>query len=294
MADIDSIYEGQIWRPPSEAYSLILQATVGCSWNRCTFCMAYRDKTFRIKSQSEIRRDVETVLPAYRDVERIFLADGNALLIPTDDLVSILELLYSSFPKLKRVTLYGGPQDIRDKTHDELIRLRDAGLGMVYLGLESGSRKVLKKVRKGAGPEMMVRAGQKMKRVGIPLSAIVILGLGGQELSREHAEQTGKVLTRMQPAYIGCLTLMIYKGCEIEKEQNEGRLTLLEPHQVFDELEIMVENLLFSDETVFRANHASNYQPLRATLPAQKDRLLEKIRSLRESGQFKPEFMRAL
>ena len=154
------IYEGSIYRPPSEAYSLILQATIGCSWNRCTFCVAFQEKEFRAKSLAELERDVDIVYPHHKETTRIFLADGNALCLPTDELEAMLRMLYRRFKRLERVTIYGGPLDIRLKSVDELARLKEAGLTMVYFGLESGSDEVLKRIKKGAKAELMIETGQ--------------------------------------------------------------------------------------------------------------------------------------
>ncbi len=293
-----SVYEGEVYRPPSEARSLILQATLGCSWNRCTFCGMYRNKRFRVRTLDELERDIDAVLPYYRHARRIFLADGNALCVPTADLVAILERLYERFCDLERVGVYGGPIDIHEKSDEELARLHDAGLGIVYLGLESGSAEVLERVKKGGTPQMMIDGARKVREAGIALSAIVINGLGGRELTEEHAVATGETLTAMAPDYIGCLTLMVHPRAPIAAAVDAGELTLLTPDEVLAELETMVEDLELDDdgghETIFRANHASNYAPLRATLPQEKERLIREIRQRRSQRAFKPEWARGL
>ena len=225
---IDSIYEGSIFRPPSEANSLILQITIGCSHNKCTFCGTYREKTFRIKSYEDIKADVEVVYPYYKDIDKIFLADGNALIIPTPELLKILKLLYDTFPRLQRVGTYACPSDLLKKPVDELKQLRKAGLGIIYLGLESGSDQILKRVRKGALSKHMLEGVKKVKAAGMKISVIMILGLGGKAHSKEHAEQTGKVLSAMDPDYIGALTLMVVPGTEVHAEVESGKLELLE------------------------------------------------------------------
>jgi radical SAM superfamily enzyme YgiQ (UPF0313 family) len=289
------IYEGSVFRPPSEARSLILQATIGCSHNKCTFCITYRDKEFRIKSYEEVKNDVEMVLPNYKDTKRIFLADGNALIIPTDGLKKILSLLKESFPNLERIGIYGCPQDILKKSVSELKTLKDAGLGIIYLGLESGSDMILRKVKKGVASKRMIEAANRVKEVGITLSVIFILGLGGKEHSKEHAVETAKVLSEMDPDYIGALTLMVIKGTEIYDEVNSGKLEILEPREVFEEVRILVENLELSN-CVFRANHASNYLPIGGTLPDDKQEILDKIERIlqKDDVSFKPEWLRAL
>lgn len=289
------IYEGSVFRPPSEARSLILQATIGCSHNKCTFCITYRDKKFRIKTFEEIKDDVEKILPYYGDAKRIFLADGNALVIPTNDLIKILHLIKESFPRLERIGIYACPQDILKKSVSELKALKSSGLGIIYLGLESGSDPILKKVRKGVSSKRMVEAGDKVKEAGIILSVIFILGLGGKEQSQEHATETARVLTKMDPDYIGALTLMAIKGTEIYDEVKTGKLELLEPREIFEELRILIENMNLT-KCIFRANHASNYLPVGGSLPDDKPEMLDKINRilLRDDVSFKPEWLRAL
>lgn len=292
---IDSIYEGSIFRPPSEANSLILQATIGCAHNRCTFCGTYRDKSFRIKSFDELKNDVEVAYPYYKDTDRIFLADGNALVITTNELVKILKFLYDKFPKLTRVGSYACPSDLLKKSQDELKQLRKSGLGIVYIGLESGSDKILKRVRKGALSKHMVQGAKKVKAAGIKLSVIFILGLGGKNDSLEHSEQTAHVLSEMDPDYIGALTLMVVKGTEVYDEVQTGKLELLEPKEIFLELQILITHLRVS-QCIFRANHASNYIPIGGTLPDDKQRILKKLDKILASKDIslKPEWLRAL
>ncbi|MBN1391132.1 MAG: radical SAM protein [Candidatus Thermoplasmatota archaeon] len=287
------IYEGNIFRPPSEARSLILQATIGCSWNRCTFCTAFAEKQFRTRSLKEIRGDVEKVFHYYRDIDRIFLADGNSLCMDTDELVSIIEFLYSRFRNLQRVNLYGGPQDIMRKTPGELARLKQAGLEMVYFGLESGSAEVLKRVKKGATPDMMIDSARRIKEAGLKLSSIFILGLGGQELSEEHAVETARVLSAQDPQYAAALTLLIEPGAQIIDDIREGRMTLVTPERSLKELRTIIENM---DVTgcVFRSNHPSNYVPIGGTLPYGRKQLLEQIDSALKGSRFRPEGWRAL
>ena len=289
----DDIYEGSIWRPPSEAYSLILQATVGCSWNKCSFCIAYKDKTFRIKTLDDIKRDVEKIHPHSKDTKRIFLADGNALCVPTDELEAMIEFLYSKFERLERISIYGGPLDIKDKSIDELKRLKEAGLALVYFGLESGSDDVLRMVKKGALSELMIETGKKVKASGLKLSAIYILGLGGIKLTDSHATETARVISAMDPDYAAALTLMVVPGTDIVSDIDSGRITLLNPDQTLQELRKMVEQLEVTN-TVFRANHASNYAPIRGTLPGDKESVLSQIDDALKRGVYKPDSMRGL
>ena len=289
----DDIYEGSIWRPPSEAYSVILQATVGCSWNKCSFCIAYKGKTFRIKTLDDIKMDVEKIYTHSKDTKRIFLADGNALCVPTDELEAMIEFLYSKFEKLERISIYGGPLDIKDRSVHELKRLKEAGLELVYFGLESGSDDVLKMVKKGALSKLMIETGKKVKASGLKLSVIYILGLGGIELTDPHATETARVISAMDPDYAAALTLMVVPGSGIASDIDSGRITLLNPDQALRELRRMVEQLEVTD-TIFRANHASNYAPIRGKLPGGKESILDQIDDALKKGVYKPEFMRGL
>jgi radical SAM superfamily enzyme YgiQ (UPF0313 family) len=253
----------------------------------------FTEKQFRVRGLEGIKVDVEKVYPHYRDIDRIFLADGNALCIDTSELKAILEHLYSSFEKLERVTIYGGPLDIIRKSVDELRDLKKSGLSMIYLGLESGSQEVLKRIKKGATPEMMVEASRKVKEAGIPLSVIFILGLGGKELSEVHARETGKVLSMMDPEYAAALTLMVDEGAPIENDVRTGKLTLLGPEEVLKELMTIVDGLELTD-CLFRANHASNYHPIGGRLPGDRNMVLAQIDRALLASNFKPEYFRRL
>jgi radical SAM superfamily enzyme YgiQ (UPF0313 family) len=290
---MESIYEGTVYRPPSEATSLILQATIGCSHNTCTFCVSYIDKPFRIKTLREIEHDIRAVLPYYRTARRIFLADGDALVIPTPQLLGLLAMLRRYFPGLERVAIYGSPGNIKKKTVEELRKLGEAGLGIIYIGLESGSDAILRSVRKGALSKNMIAAAGKVKEAKIPLSVIWILGLGGRERSGEHARETARVLNAMDPEYAGALTLMVVEPAPICREVAEGRLTLLSPRESLEELRKVVEKLELT-RCVFRVNHASNYASIRGTLPQDKDKMLKQIDSALGQDEFKPEWMRGL
>ena len=292
---IYDLYEGTVFRPPSEANSLILQVTIGCSYNRCTFCDTYGDKEFRIKSFEDLKRDVELVLPYYKNANKIFLADGNALMLSTEQLAQTLEYLYEQFPNLERIGVYGGPGDILNKPVDDLKLLREKGLGIIYLGLESGSDKILKRVKKGALSKHMIKCAKKVKSSGILLSAIIILGLGGQELTDVHGRETGRVLSEMDPDYIGALTLMLLPGTPLYEEEQEGKFKLLSPSEIYPELRAIVDGLNLTN-CIFRVNHASNYVPIRGTLPQDKNKILKTINQIIATGteDFKAEWMRGL
>lgn len=287
-------YEGMIFRPPSEAGSLILQATVGCSYNRCTFCGAYQGKRFRIKSFEEIQEDIDEVSP-YK-IPRVFLADGDALSIPQKRLLQILSYLNAKLKGLERVGVYANAKDILRKRVEELKALKKLGLGVVYLGLESGDPEVLKQIRKNATVEQLIDAGKRVRESGILLSVTVILGIGGVEGSRRHAVETGKVLSEMDPDYVGALSLMVVPGTPIEKEIETGKLVLPTPFSLIQELEMMITHCQLT-HCFFASNHASNYLPLRIKMPEQKEEALTRIQEVlrrKDLELLRPEYLRAL
>jgi len=287
-------YEGMIFRPPSEADSLILQVTVGCSYNRCTFCSAYQGKRFRIKRFEEIKEDVDEVSP-YK-IRRVFLADGDALSIPQKGLLQILSYLKARLKGLERVGVYANAKDILRKDVEELKALRDLGLEILYLGLESGDPEVLKRIKKNATVDQLIRAGKRVKESKILLSVTVILGIGGVESSPSHAAETGKVLSAMDPDYVGALSLMIVPGTPIAKEIETGNLVLPTPFGLIQELETMITNCQFT-HCFFASNHASNYLPLRIQMPEQKEEALKRIREVlqrKDPDLLRPEHLRAL
>jgi len=287
-------YEGMIFRPPSEADSLILQVTVGCSYNRCTFCGAYQEKRFRIKSFEEIKKDVDEVSP-YK-IRRVFLADGDALSIPQKGLLQILSYLKERLKGLERIGIYANAKDILRKDVEELKALRDLGLGILYLGLESGDPDVLKRIKKNATVDQLIRAGKRVKESGILLSVTVILGIGGVEGSQRHAAETGKVLSAMNPDYVGALSLMIVPGTPIAKEIETGNLVIPTPFGLIQELGTMITNCQFT-HCFFASNHASNYLPLRIQMPEEKEEALKRIREVlqrKDEGLLRPEHLRAL
>ncbi len=285
-----------IFRPPSEADSLILQVTVGCSYNRCAFCGAYQGKSFRIKRFEEVKEDIDEVSRYGAKIRRIFLADGDALIIPPKVLLRILNYLKEKITGLERVGIYGNARDILQKEPEELKGLKEAGVGIIYLGLESGNRQVLKRIKKNATIDQMVLAAKRVKESGILLSVTVILGLGGEGGSKAHAEDTGEVLSEMDPDFVGALSLMIVPGTPIGKEIETGQLVLPTPFGLIEELEIMIENCHFTD-CFFASNHASNYLPLRVRMPGEKEEALKRIREVlkkRDPALLRPEYFRAL
>lgn len=286
-------YEGAVYRPPSEAYSLIIQATIGCSHNKCTFCNMYKEKRFRMRSLTEIIEDLEMARKSYRHIKRIFLADGDALALKTDYLKQILIKIRELFPECERVGIYSAPKDILRKTKEELKELHELGLGIAYLGIESGSEQILKTINKGVTSEQMIEAGKKMVESGIKLSVTLISGLGGQELWEEHAIESARVVNEINPHYLGLLTLMVEPEVEMYRDIRSGKLKLLTPEQVMLETQLLIENLNVKG-CVFRSNHASNYIPLEGTLPQDKERLLNQIIGALQRGGFKSDFHRRL
>jgi radical SAM superfamily enzyme YgiQ (UPF0313 family) len=288
-------YEGMIYRPPSEANSLILQVAIGCSYNGCTFCHSFQEKSFRIKSFEEIKEDIDEISP-YGPIPRVFLADGDALIIPQTDLVRILSYLKERIQGLERVGIYANAVDVLKKNVDELKELKKLGLGIIYLGLESGNPEVLKRIKKNATAAQMIRAAKRVKEAGILLSVTVLLGIGGVELSQQHAENTGRVLSEMDPEYVGALSLIIVPGTPIDQELASGKLVLPTPFELIRELGTMIANCHFTN-CFFASNHASNYLPLRIRMPAEKEKALELIRQVlkrKDPELLRPEYMRAL
>jgi len=289
-------YEGMIFRPPSEADSLILQVTVGCSYNRCTFCGAYQGKSFRIKRFEEIQEDVNEASSYRSQIQRVFLADGNALAMPQRELQRILGYVKLRLNWVERVGIYANAKDILRKEVEELKALKNLGLGILYLGLESGNPEILKRIKKNGTVDQLIHAGRRVKESGILLSVTVILGIGGVEKSQAHAADTGKVLSEMDPDYVGALSLMVVPGTPIEKEIETGKLILPTPFGMIQELETMIEHCHFT-RCFFASNHASNYLPLRVRMPEEKEDALRRIREVlrrKDPALLRPEYLRAL
>lgn len=288
-------YEGDIFRPPSEAYSLLIQVTIGCSHNKCTFCSMFKSKQFRVRALSEVLEDLETARATYRKVERIFLCDGDALCLATDKLFAILDKIRELFPECKRVSVYGSAKDVLRKTPDELAALRDRGLGMIYLGAESGSDRVLQNICKGVTRKEMIEAVRKIEDAGIPASVTFISGLAGKEGWEDHATETGKMISEMNASYVGLLTLMLDPRAPIVEQIQRGELTLLSAEEVVAETYLLLKHANPSNACVFRSNHASNYVSLRGTLPFDKDRMMAQLkRAMENTGLLKDERFRML
>ena len=287
-------YEGMIIRPPSEANSILIQVTLGCSHNKCTFCGTFRGKRFNIKKEKIIFEDIEFARQHFRRQSRVFLCDGDALILPQKRLVPILERIRDRLPWVTRVGVYANTKSIGMKTDEELAQLRDLGVKIAYMGLESGDDQVLKEIRKGATSEKMITMGRRVKAAGIKLSVTVLLGLAGADRSLIHARETGRVLSRMDPDYVGALSLMLVPGSELHEAHEKGKFQLLGPDAMLRELGAMIAATQLSDG-LFHANHASNYLPIRAHLPRDREKTLERIsQALEGKIALKPESMRAL
>lgn len=287
-------YEGTVIRPPSEADSILLQVTLGCSHNKCTFCGTYRGKRFNIKKDDVIFEDIEFARTYCRRQNRLFLCDGDALVIPMRRLVPILERIRERLPWVERVGVYANTKSIKMKTDEELALLHKLGIKIAYMGLESGDNKVLEAIRKGADADKMIAMGKKLKKAGIKVSVTVLLGLGGRKGALDHARETGRVLTAMDPDFVGALSLMLIPGTELYDQYEKGTFELPGPQEMLAELGAMIAATNLTDG-LFHANHASNYLPIRAHLPQDKEKTLELIsRALEGKIPLKPEYMRAL
>ena len=287
-------YYGSVYRPPSEARSLIVQVTYGCSHNTCTFCSMYKEKRFSVRPLEEVLEDFQMARQVYRRVEKVFLADGDALVRKAAELYTILDTVRELFPECRQVTSYASPASIRIRTEEELRALREKGLTMVYMGLESGSDQVLTLMHKGHPASEIIEMGQKVRNCGIALSVTAITGLGGQPLLERHALDTAAAFNAMNPEYIGLLTLMVEPETPLYDWVRGGTFQLLTQSQVLEETRLLVEHL-DSPGSVFRMNHASNYLVLRGTLNQDKAAMLAEIqRAERDLTRLRPESWRGL
>jgi radical SAM superfamily enzyme YgiQ (UPF0313 family) len=287
-------YEGTCIRPPSEAMSILLQVTTGCSHNKCTFCGTYKGKRFRIKEDPVIMSDILFASRYMKRQDRLFLMDGDALIIPQKRLLWILEQIETHLPWVRRVGSYANAKSISMKTPEELAELREHRLGIIYLGVESGDDRVLNSVCKGSSAEKLVRMGQKVTAAGMKLSVTVLLGIAGKEGSLDHARATGEVLSRMGPNYIGALTVMLIPGTPLHDDYLGGCFELPSQRELLLELREMIAHTNLS-RGLFFSNHASNYLPIKARLPAGKQQAIDLIDGALEGNvALKPEWMRAL
>jgi len=287
-------YEGMVIRPPSEAYRILLQVTVGCSHNKCSFCGTYKDKRFRIKSDERILKDIHFASRYYRRQNKVFLMDGDALIIPQKRLVWILERIREHLPWVKRVGVYANAKSIRMKSDEDLSLLKELGLGIVYLGVETGHPELLKKICKGTSRENLILQGKRIKKAGIKLSVTVLLGIAGPELSLDHARETGGLLTEMDPDFVGALTVMVLPNTLLGQDYAEGKFQPLKVTQLLTELGEMVAATQLS-RGLFYSNHASNYLPIKVRYPLGKEPALALIqKAIQGEVGLRPEWMRGL
>ncbi|MDQ3033203.1 MAG: radical SAM protein [Myxococcota bacterium] len=287
-------YVGRLYRPPSEADAYILQATIGCSWNHCTYCDMYRDKTFALRPLEECLADLDAAGEQLGDrVEKVFVADGDALVMPTDHWLAILERCRARFPRLRRVSCYAMARNVRGKTGDELVALREAGLRVLYIGPESGDDETLKRIAKGDTFAAHVEAAERAHAAGLELSVIALLGIAG-ERSREHAEATARLVTEMDPAYFAALTVTVVPGTPLATLQARGRFAVPAVPALLEELRTIID-LARPTDALFRTNHASNYLPLAGRLPRDRERIVAAIdAALRGEIPLRPERARGL
>jgi radical SAM superfamily enzyme YgiQ (UPF0313 family) len=266
-------YEGVVYRPPSEAYSLIVQVTIGCAHNKCSFCSMYKDKSFRIRSLEEIYEDLYEAKESYGTVKRIFLADGDAIVLKMEMLRGILFKIKELFIQCERVSAYATPKDILRKSPEELKELKTLGIGVLYMGIESGSDIILEQIQKGVTSSEIIEAGRKVKDSGIKLSVTFISGIGGKDKWKEHANESARVISAIDPDYVGLLTLMVEPKTQMHQDVNCGKFKLLDPEEVILETKALIENINVTN-CIFRSNHASNYVAIAGTLPQDKEKML--------------------
>ncbi len=287
-------YQGNIFRPPSEANSILLQVTTGCSHNKCTFCAMYKGSRFSIKSDDIIFADIDFAATHCRRQNRLFLCDGDALILPQQRLVRILTEIKTKLPWVNRVGVYANTKSIKRKSVAQLEELKNLGLLIAYMGLESGDDRTLEDINKGADSGQMIEMGGKIRSAGIKLSVTVLLGIAQKKRSHIHGRESGRVLTAIDPEYVGALSLMISDGTPLHRSWNEGTWELPGPQEMLEELKVMLINTELSNG-YFHANHASNYLPIKAKLPGDKAKTLRLIeQALQGSVSLKPEYMRGL
>ena len=276
-------YDAPLYRPPSEAKSLIFQVTLGCSFNECSFCDMYRSKDYSERSWDEVKGEIDMMSKMLPDTTKIFLADGDALNLDTEYMIKIVKYIYEKFPNLERVSCYAMPMNLLKKTPEELDSMKKAGLDMLYLGIETGSDILLKKVTKGATAKTIIKSCKKAKDAGFTLSCMVILGIGGSKYSSENAKETAKVLSAVKPDYVGALTLYLENGIKDEfmTKFNEEFIRISDSEAI-DELQELISGIDVKDKVVFRANHGSNAYNVAGTFPEDKQAMLDKITWMKE------------
>ncbi len=287
-------YVGNIIRPPSEAYSIILQVTIGCSHNKCTFCPTYKGIKFSIKKDEIILKDIEYASKHYKNVKRLFITDGDALILPQKKLLWLFDTINEKLPWLERIGIYANAKAVKRKTDEELIELKKRKLGIIYYGVESGNDETLKFVKKGVDSKTLIEQGQRVKNIGIKLSVTVLLGISPPGKSMEHAIDTGVLLTKMDPDYVGALTVIVVPGTELYDLQQRKEYILPSQKELLQELRTMIYSTNLTNG-YFMSNHASNYVPLKIKMPEEKESAIEIIdKALAGDVPLREEWMRAL
>ena len=280
-------YEGVVYRPPSEGRSLIVQVTIGCAHNSCTFCNMYKDKKFRVRTMEEIMKDLLEAQAMYGPyVRRVFLADGDALVMKTEDILTILKAVEELFPNAERVSSYGTAQDILRKSEEELRALAAAGLGIIYMGAETGDDEILKYINKGVTSAEIIAAGQKLKRCGLQSSITLISGLGGRGKVKEHARSCARLISAINPEYASFLTLRLYEGTPMYDDVVSGRFERITPDEIIDEMTEFLQNVV-SPATVFRTNHASNYVVLKGDFNRDIPAMLKQLEQVKKNKNYR-------
>lgn len=266
-----------LYRPPSEAFSLILQITIGCSHNKCSFCSMYKGVQFHIKPFEQIKAEIDYFRSRAKYVNRIFLADGDALIVPTEKLIEILKYIKNISPECERISTYASPKSLELKSEDELKKIKDNGISLLYIGAESGSDEVLKNINKGVTSKELGDLILKAKKVGFKTSVTFIVGILGEKDFREHAIATGNFISRCEPDYVGILSLMLEENTTIYQEWLKGDFKEADGIDILKEIKLIVENINVTSNIIFRSNHASNYINLKGNLPEDKKRLIQEI-----------------
>lgn len=269
-------YDEPLYRPPSEGKSLIIQVTLGCSWNKCSFCEMYTSKHFTVRKQEDIFNDIEAFIPYSDEITKVFLADGDPLVLSNKRLIPILNKITDTFPNLKRISTYASPSNLKNKSIEELTELKEAGLTLFYVGIESGDSEVLEAILKGESYETTIEGINKSKSVGMDTSVMIINGVGGKVLTKQHAINSAKVLNATQPKYVSTLVLTVHKGLEHYKNRYIGEFVELNTKELFEEMHLFMTNLELN-ETIFRSDHASNRLVLKGVLGKDKQRMLAQI-----------------
>lgn len=270
-------YEGTIYRPPSEANSLLIQATIGCPHNKCTFCTMYKDTKFRIRSVEDIKEDLTAARDYYGDfIPSLFFPDGNTIIMKTEQLLEIITYAKELFPHLERITVYGSARFINKKSEADLIRLREAGLTRIHTGMESGDDETLKRVNKGTTAEEIIAAGLKLKAAGIQTSEYYLTGIGGLERTREHAINSAKALSAFSPDFVRIRTFVPVPGTPLYEDYRQGTFQLLTPHQALREIRLLIENMN-CDQTMVLSDHVANYWDVSGMIPGDREEMLNQI-----------------